>query len=54
MKRDAFQLAFELRFGRNRDALRGTEWERFIRWPWEGEPSGPACPWPRSQMEFGL
>jgi len=35
---------FESYFGRNRDVLRGTEWEHFIRWPWEDDPQpGPHC-----------
>ena len=35
---------FALRFGRNRDALRGTEWEAWVRWAWEDDPTpGPHC-----------
>lgn len=36
--------ALDERFGKNRDALRGTEWEHWIRWAWEDDPEpGPRC-----------
>jgi len=38
---------FETYFGRNRDALRGTEWEHWVRWAWEDDLNpGPCCPIP--------
>ena len=47
---------FQREYGRNRDALRGTEWERWVRWAWEDDESpGPACPVSsKGQQRLGL
>jgi len=53
---DEFRVWFEYAFGANRDVLRGTEWERWVRWPWEDDPEpGEHClNIPPGQVTLGL